>query len=207
MIKVISFDLDKTLITGDFDNKIWNEELPKHYSKEKNISFEEAKEFCFSKYEEHKGNDQWTSLPFWFNMFGLKDWESLLIKNEHLIILDKDAEPILKKLKGKYKLILVTQNDIEFLEIKLKKIRHYFDEIFSSTHHYKKLKKDALVYNDIIKKLNIKANEMIHVGDDFEFDYEAPKSIGINAILLDPKNEHNEKGSIKNLKEILDMIK
>jgi HAD superfamily hydrolase (TIGR01549 family) len=206
MIKVISFDIDKTLITGDFDNQIWNQDLPLFYAKSKNISFEEAKKFVFNKYEEYKGIDEWTSLPFWFKKFGLENWKELLLKNLHLIKLNDDVIDVLENLHKKYKLIVITQNPKEFFEEKLINIEKYFDEIFSSTYHYKKLNKDALVYLDIIKKLNIKPEEMIHIGDDLEFDYLAPKSIGINAILLDPKNEHNVKGSVKNLNEALEII-
>lgn len=206
MIKVISFDIDKTLITGDFDNQIWNKDLPLFYAKNNNISFDEAKKFVFNKYKEYKGINEWTSLPFWFNKFGLENWEELMLKNLHLIKLNEDVINVLDKLHKKFKLIVVTQNPKEFFEKKLINLEYYFDEIFSSTYHYKKLNKDSKVYLDIINQLNIKPEEMIHIGDDLEFDYLAPKSIGIKAILLDPKNEHNVKDSVKNFNEFYELI-
>jgi 5'-nucleotidase len=206
MIKVISFDIDKTLINGDFDEKIWNEDLPNYYAKKNNISYDEAKAFVFNKYKEYKGINEWTSIPFWFKKFGLENWEKLLMDNLHHIKLNDGVLEILERLHKKYKLIIVTQNPKEFFEKKLINIEHYFDEIFSSTYHYNQLNKDKKVYLDILKKLNIKANEMIHIGDDLEFDYNAPQSIGIKAILLDPLNEHKVKGSAKNMEEVYEII-
>ncbi len=98
MIKIISFDIDKTLITGDFDTQVWMVDLPKFYAEKKNISFEEAKNFVYQKYEEHKGDNKWTSLPFWFNMFGLKDWQKLLSQNSHLIKFNDGALEVLEEL-------------------------------------------------------------------------------------------------------------
>jgi HAD superfamily hydrolase (TIGR01549 family) len=206
MIKIISFDIDKTLITGEFDDKVWNEDLPLFYSKKNNISFEEAKNFVFEKYKEYKGINEWTSIPFWFNKFGLDNWEKLLMDNLHHIKLNEGVLEILEKLHKKYKLIIVTQNPKEFFEKKLINIEHYFDEIYSSTYHYNQLNKDKKVYLDILKKLNVKANEIIHIGDDLEFDYNAPKSVGIKAILLDPLDEHKIKDSARNMDEVYEII-
>jgi len=206
MIKVISFDMDGTLINEDFDEAIWDEGLPRFYAEQKNISFEKAKKYCFKKYDEYLGTNEWTSLRFWFNLFGLKDWKGLIEKNIDKIKLYPESTEVLKELYKKYKLIVITQNPKEFFDIKLKGFEHYFNKIYSSTYHYKSLKKDEEVYKKIIKDLNIKPNEILHVGNHKEFDYDIPKSLGIKAILLDREGKYPDEETIKNLKELLDKL-
>lgn len=206
MIKIISFDIDKTLITGDFDKNVWMQDLPKFYAEQNNISFEEAKEFVYNKYQEHKGNNKWTSLPFWFEMFGLKNWKKLLSQNLDKIQLNEGALEVLEELHKKYKLIIITQNPKEFFDEKLKNIHHYFDKVFSSTYHYNQLNKDTKVYEDIVKQLGVKSEEILHVGDDVKFDYQVPSSIGIKTVLIDEKNKFSELNTISNLNELLNKI-
>jgi putative hydrolase of the HAD superfamily len=205
-IKVISFDMDGTLVTEDFDNKIWMEELPAYYAKEKGITVDEAKGYVFSKYKEHEGNDSWTSLEFWFNMFGLKDWQSLLIKNEHLIKIYPETESVLKELQNYFILIVTTQAPKAFFDLKMKGLEKYFKKIYSSTHHFGKLKKDKVVFEKILKDFNIKPEEIIHIGNHKYYDYDVPKELGIKTFFLDRKSKHNIDGSVKDLREFVEKI-
>ena len=77
--------------------------------------------------------------------FLLKDWEKLIERNMHKIILYPESLGILEELNKNFKLIVITQNPKAFFEVKLKDFKHYFDKIYSSTYHYKSLKKNKQV--------------------------------------------------------------
>ena len=51
MIKIISFDMDGTLVKPTYADKVWLEGLPKLYAKEKKIPIKQAKEYIYQKYE------------------------------------------------------------------------------------------------------------------------------------------------------------
>jgi len=81
MIKIISFDLDGTLVKSTYADKVWLEGLPTLYSKEKNIPLQQAKERIYTLYKE-VGEDkkEWYDIDWWFKKFDLKgSWQNLLI--------------------------------------------------------------------------------------------------------------------------------
>jgi FMN phosphatase YigB (HAD superfamily) len=50
-IKVISFDLDGTLFDNMFVDSVWLEEIPRLYSVEKGVSFDEARKTVKREYD------------------------------------------------------------------------------------------------------------------------------------------------------------
>ena len=206
MIKVISFDMDGTLVSEDFDNAIWREDLPKIYAEKKNISLEKAKEYCFSKYKEHLGHNKWTSLAFWFEMFGLNNWQELIKNNLDKIKIYKETKEILQKLSKNYRLIVFTQAPKEFFEIKLKELSHYFEKIYSSTHHFNSLQKNKEIYKKIIEDLKINKDEILHIGNLKEYDYDIPNSMGIKAVLLDRENRFKKEKTVKDLNDFREYL-
>ena len=63
------------------------------------------------------------------------------------------------------------------------------------------------VYRQLLKRMNLKPNDLIHVGDDYEFDYRMPKKIGIKAVLIDRSKEIKGKDIIHDLSEIKNILK
>ena len=61
------------------------------------------------------------------------------------------------------------------------------------------VRKNPEVYIKICDKLNVNPMEVAHVGDHYKFDYIVPKSIGIDAYLIDRFNKHN--GGLRDLRE------
>lgn len=206
MIKIISFDMDGTLVNEDFDDKIWMEELPRKYAETKNIPFEEAKEYVYSEYEIYKENNNWSSLEFWFNRFGMENWKEIIEKNTNLIEVYPETVEVIKELKKKFKIIIITQAPREFIDVKLKDIEHLFDSVYSSTHHFNSLKKDQIIYKKILDDMGIGPEEIIHVGDHRNYDYDAPRSIGIKSFLLDRKGKYVDMEIVKDLKEFMQKI-
>ncbi|MBW2999226.1 HAD family hydrolase [Candidatus Woesearchaeota archaeon] len=207
-IKVISFDLDETLVDKDFDMIIWYTEIPRLYSEKYKIPFEEAKIEVVSEYKRLKDHHRWTDIEFWFDHFGLKDWRKLMDGLKYKIRLYPDSIPLLEKMKKDFKLIIITQAERKFIELKIKveNLGKYFLDIFSTASDFKQLEKSEAIYLKILEKLKIKPEELVHIGDHYDFDYKVPRKLGINAFLLDRSGEKKGENMVHSLREFKDKI-
>jgi len=188
MIKIISFDLDGTLVKSTYADKVWLEGLPKIYAKEKKIPIKQAKQYIFQQYEKiGKNRKEWYDIDWWFKQFKLKEsWQNLLEKYRYTIQLYPETLETLEKLSKEFELIIISNAKREFIEIQLDetKLKPYFTHIFSSISDFNEVKKLPDVYNQILTLLEIQPHELIHIGDSKEFDYESPKKIGIKSFYL-----------------------
>jgi len=210
MIKTISFDLDDTLIKRTFADAVWLYGLPKIYAEEKNIKFEEAKQNLIKEYDKVTDErTEWYDINYWFNRFNLKhSWEKLLENYKHIIESYPEVPDVLKRLHKKYDLIIISNAKKEFIDIELKesRLKKYFTCVFSSTSDFHKVKKIAEFYLMICDKLRIEPNEMIHIGDHKEFDYQIPKKVGIRSFYLNREEKNKEKFTVSNLLEFEKII-
>jgi putative hydrolase of the HAD superfamily len=193
MVKIISFDLDGTLIKNTYANVIWLEGLPRLYAKERNLRFKEARKIILSEYNKVGSfRYEWYDLEYWFKLFNIKSrWKDLLLRYKEVIEPFPEVFRVLSNLQREYLLVISSNAKKEFIEIEIKKsnIKQFFNYIFSSISDYNKIKKYPDFYTMICNKLNIKPEEMIHIGDNKKFDYIIPKSIGINAYYLNRKKK------------------
>lgn len=212
-IKLISFDLDGTLIDKkSFDDIFWMEEVPKLYAKKNKITITEAKKIVIGKFMENpKFGVNWYRPKYWFKYFKLEEDHEIILKDlKEKIKIYNDVIPLLKHLKEKkYKLIIITHSTRDMIKIKLQveKLESYFDEIYSTTDDYEMVKKDDKIFKIVLKKHKIKAKEMLHIGDHKEFDFYVPKMIGVNALFLDRKKQQGKSDeTINSLKEIKKLL-
>ncbi len=209
-MKVISFDLDGTLVTDEFSQIVWHKGIPELYAEKYGCGFDEARKFIFQEYE--KVGDkaiEWYYIRYWLKFFGLaNNWEKLFGKFKDRIKLYPEVQEVLSTLKQSYKLIITSNAAREFLDIEIKEsnISSYFAHIFSATSDFKEVKKTEQFYLKICKRLNVNHNQMIHVGDHFEFDYLVPQQLGINSFYLDRKGEKNGPAIVNDLKEFMKII-
>ncbi|MEF8847937.1 MAG: HAD family hydrolase [Candidatus Thermoplasmatota archaeon] len=210
MIKIISFDLDGTLVKKEYTDIIWLKALPRIYSQEKNISFEKAESFIRKKYNEiGEERKEWYDINYWFNRFNLKSsWKKLLKNYSKKIELFSDVKKVLNKLYDKYDLIISSNARREFIDIELEntRIEGYFQGIFSSTSDFNTVKKNPDFYKKILKRLNVKKDEIVHIGDSEKFDYLVPKKVGITSFLINRRREIKKPYSVENLKEFRSRI-
>lgn len=211
MIKYISFDLDGTLVDDKFDELIWKREIPYLYAKKHGLMFDEAFKQVTTEYKKLWGKvNRWRDVSFWFEHFGLKeDWKNIMEEIAHEIKVYPEVIQLLKKLHGKHKLIILSHSERKFLELKLKceGLENFFDFTFSTISDMNNFKKDENVYKFILKTLNIKPEELIHIGDDFEFDFKVPKTLGIKARYLDRTGKKIGEEIFNSLKNILQINK
>ncbi len=153
---------------------------------------------------------EWYSVRYWIKHFELDaDWKSLMLKYKQFIILYPDVKEVFSILKKKYKLILITNASRDRIEVKLEVLglNDSFDHTFSATTDFVRSKAGANVFAKVAKILGLKPEEILHVGDHQDFDYEKPKSIGMNAILLDRSGKKTGPDIIHNLNELPGKIK
>ena len=205
-IKVVSFDLDGTLTDSSFANSVWLEAIPKLYATKNKISINLAKREVFNNYNKI-GNEklEWYNITFWLERFNLDIAPKELIYScKNKICLFDDVTPILNKLKSRKRLIIISNARREFvdLEIKQTEIGSYFEKIFSATSDFNSTKNVPTVYSNICKICKVSPSEMVHIGDDYKFDFEVPSKLGINSLFLDRKAIEKRKFVVKSLDEI-----
>ncbi len=110
----------------------------------------------------------------------------------------------LNKLKKRFKLVLLTNAfspSSDALEEKYN-IRELFDIIVLS-FEVGLLKPDPKMFEIALKKLGLRKNEVLMVGNSLKDDVEAAESFGIKGILLDRKGKHPKyPNRIKSLEEL-----
>jgi len=189
MVKIISFDMDGTLVHPEFTDWVWLHGIPRLYAQRKGLSFDEAKARVVEEYHRvGEGAIEWYDIKYWFNLFGLDGtWETLMEQYADKIRPFEDARFCLEGLKERYPLVLTSNAGREFIKIEMDVTRmgQYFDRIFSATSDFKVVKKTAQFYQQICNILETEPNEIVHVGDHYQFDYLVPQSLGIQAFYLD----------------------
>lgn len=218
MKKVISFDLDGTLVDARYGDAVWNQGIPEEYAKKYSVPLDEAKEFIINKYRAiGDGNILWYEIQYWLEKFDLPvSTHELLKRFESHIEPLPHARDVLNTLSKKYILIVASNAARIFVEKELHyaDLTHFFTHVVSATTDYGMVKKGAEFYKRLCGTLNISPSEIVHVGDHPVFDFDAPLSLGIEAYYLDSQGSgaryqgpvKNNGHVIYNLKELLDKV-
>jgi len=207
--KIISFDADGTLVKRDLVDKFWFEEVPRLYADEHNIDQDEALDKVKSSYKEVGPSDiRWYLPDYWFDRFEIPGNPESIIENiKHVKEVYNDALDVLDYFENEYKLIVISNAPREFLDVQLKEIEDYFSVIYSCVSDLKRVKKDSTVYEIVLDQISSNPRDMIHVGDDFKFDYKAPKEIGIESYFIDRERNYPEKnGILRDLRDLKDIL-
>ncbi len=184
IIKAITFDLwetlihDKSIITHNLANKYTDSKIGESYRKqlhEKNIT----KEQFLNDFKKNVGYKE------------MKHANALIRKQIQNYKAFSDVDAILPLVK-KYKLGIISNCSFVTTEIlntwPLKKI---FDVVVMS--YQIEAKKPAKEIFDLsAKKLNLKLENILHIGNSYPEDFSEPKKYGLNTLLLDRKNEHKD---------------
>jgi len=184
----ISFDLDGTIVKPDYNEFIWFKEIPELYAEKYGVDFSHAKEIVMREYEKVGEDDlRWYILEYWLEHFGLEvKEEEVLRKYEDVVEVYEEVPRVLKNLYGRYSLIISSAMPRNFIDVKLKRneLFRYFERIFSAVSDFKMIKKRAEFYKKVCENLKISPQELIHVGDNYEADYLAPRRAGAVAFYL-----------------------
>jgi len=201
-IKIVSFDVEGTLVTTDFSYAIWFEAIPKRYAARYGISLELAKQAVRKEYE--KIGDQrveWYDINYWFQKFDLGSYETAMAEYQGKVQYYPEVMQVLSFLSNSYKLIATSGSPHEFLEHLLQDIRHYFHRVFSSISDYKQTKTTDF-YNRLCTELDIPPEQILHVGDNWQFDFLNAKETGIRVFFLDRNCTDNKPGALADLAQL-----
>ncbi|MGM5481739.1 MAG: HAD family hydrolase [Nanobdellota archaeon] len=212
-IRVISFDLDGTLSEEGYDRFFWHELLPQLYANRHDISFEKAKSFVLTEHSEmwEATGGEWFDINFWLYRYDLYySAEDVLDMARDKIKHYKDTIKTLELLKEQgYTLIITTTAYKNLIREKLNvdHLDKFFDHLFSASEDFNSKHKNSDVFKNVLEKINVNPEEMIHIGDSVDNDYTNPRDVGINTILIDRDNKHLDvKNRITSLEELSEYL-
>ena len=198
MIKVVAFDIGNTIYKVDIGNtvslnlsKIFN--LPKEkvklsYKKifnKNNYSLEKLTKMLCKELDVSKYNEV------------LKYFKNICTRNKKSEYIDENILGLIKDLKNVgIKVVLNSNSNILHKNLVDKDLDKLVDFTFR-TYQVGYQKEDEAYYRYIEKKLNVKSEEIINIGDNLFVDYEMPKRFGWNAILF-----NNKESSISNVESL-----
>jgi len=189
---VVSFDVDGTIVKPEYNELIWFKEIPQLYAKKYGVDFEKAKNLVIKEYEKVGEDDvRWYSLDYWLKYFGFNLGErEILQKYATQVDLYPEVILTLESLQRNYTLIIASAMSRAFISVKLEKdgIFKYFKRVFSSISDFGMTKKEGAFYQRVCQKMEISPSQLIHVGDNYEADYLAPRQVGIKAFYLNRIN-------------------
>ncbi|MCJ7443321.1 MAG: HAD family hydrolase [Methanotrichaceae archaeon] len=208
MIRIISLDMDGTLINSKFVDMVWMQGIPELCSKEYGLDFHVAKEFVVGEYMKI-GSDriEWYDLQYWLDKFqlGVSKGE-LLKKYEDEIEPYSEVPEALELLSESFNLVVASNAAREFIDVELDGLNQFFSKTFSATSDFNEVKKSPLVYQAICRELKAESFEVLHIGDHYIYDYESPREAGLDALFLDRKNNRAGREVVWDLREAFEKI-
>ena len=201
-IKVVSFDAEGTLVTPDFSYAVWFEAVPGRYAEKHGIDLELARKLIEEEYR--KVGDQrleWYDIRYWFEKLDLGTPEQVMEKCNSKVCYYQEVSEVLASLSGKYKLVVASGSTRDFLHHLLQGIEPYFTRVFSSLTDYRQLKTPEF-YLKLCQEMEVKPGQVVHVGDNWQFDFVAPGEIGIHAFYLDRKQKADHQNSVASLLQL-----
>lgn len=204
-VELISFDAEGTLVTPDFSETIWHEAIPALYAQKQGLDFAQAKRRIVEEYS--RIGDQrleWYDIEYWFDYLGLGSSEPVIQSCLNRIRYYPEAIDVISSLASEYKLIVASGTPLELLHLLLQDMKPYFVRVFSSVSHYKELKSPDF-YLRICAEMGVKPNQVIHVGDNWQFDFLNSRQAGINAFYIDRSGENHHE-SLSDLTQLKDLL-
>jgi HAD superfamily hydrolase (TIGR01549 family) len=204
-IELVSLDAEGTLVTPDFSETIWHEAIPALYAQKKGLDFAQAKESITEEYNKigvHRL--EWYDIEYWFGCLDLGSSEPVIQSCLNKIAHYPEVVGVLSALAGKYRLVVASGTPLKLLDYLLRDISSYFVRIFSSISHYRQVKTPDF-YLKICEEMGVDPSQVIHVGDNWQFDFLNASQAGVNALYVDRSggNHENSLGDLTRLKDLL----
>ena len=207
--RIISFDLDGTLVDGAFGNAVWHDGIPRLYAQRHGMDIDEAHRTVLDAYDSiGEISLLWYDIDYWLNRFDLDvDPRELLDEFSRHITLMPFVEEVLDALKQRFSLVIASNAARLFVECEMQKtgLGRYFDRTISATSDFGLVKKEEAFFRRLADELKVAPEEMVHVGDHRVFDFEVPSRLGIQCYHYDPASE-NDGSVINDLRRLLEKL-
>lgn len=204
-IELISFDAEGTVVTPDFSEAIWHEAIPALYAQKKGLDIAQARRHIAEEYG--RIGDQrleWYDIEYWFSCLDLGSSEPVIQSCLDKIGHYPEVTEVLSSLASEYRLIVASGTPLKLLYWLLRDIKPYFVRIFSSVSHYRQLKSPDF-YLSICEEMGVKPSQVIHVGDNWQFDFLNAQQAGVNAFYLD-RSGRNHQESLSDLIQLKSLL-
>ncbi|MBN1690245.1 MAG: HAD family hydrolase [Dehalococcoidia bacterium] len=205
-IKVISFDVEGTIVTTDFSAAIWFEMIPQRYAERYGLEFDEATRRIRKEYD--SVGDQrleWYDVQYWFTRFDLGRADIAMEALQDRVIYYPETREVLHTLAKDYHLSVASGSPRPFLRHLLRDVEHHFRNVFSSTTDFQQVK-TADFYQRMCRRLSVKPRQIVHIGDNRQFDFTEPASVGIRAFYLDREGKSGDAASLRHLGQLADLL-
>ncbi|MGB5926128.1 MAG: HAD family hydrolase [Dehalococcoidia bacterium] len=191
-IELVSFDAEGTLVTPDFSETIWREAIPALYAQKKGLDLAQAKRCIAEEYNKIGAHRlEWYDIEYWFSCLDLGSSELVIQSCLNKIAHYPEVIEVLSSLASEYKLIVASGTPLELLHCLLRDVKPYFVRIFSSISHYRQVKSPDF-YLNICEEMGVKPSQVIHVGDNWQFDFLNAREAGLNAFYIDRSGENHQ---------------
>jgi HAD superfamily hydrolase (TIGR01549 family) len=191
-IELVSFDAEGTLVTPDFSQTIWHEAIPALYAQKTGLDLAQAKKRVTEEYDKigvHRL--EWYDIEYWFGRLDLGSSQPVIQNCLSKISYYPEIGEVLSSLVSEYKLIVASGTPLELLHCLLRDVKSYFARVFSSISHYRQVKNPDF-YLRICEEMGVKPSQVIHVGDNWQFDFLNARQAGINAFYIDRSGENHQ---------------
>jgi len=191
-IELVSFDAEGTLVTPDFSETIWHEAIPALYARKKALDLAQAKKCITEEYNKigvHRL--EWYDIEYWLSCLDLGSSEPVIQSCLSKISYYPEITEVLSSLASEYKLIVASGTPLELLHCLLRDVKPYFVRIFSSISHFKQVKSPDF-YTSICEEMGVRPSQVIHVGDNWQFDFLNARQAGLNAFYIDRSGENHQ---------------
>jgi putative hydrolase of the HAD superfamily len=132
-IETVLLDMDGTLLDLGFDNRFWEDFLPRRYAESRGISLDDARRLMRPLFEGTKGSLDWYCIDYWSRALSL-DIASLKRSVRQQIAWLPESRGFLAKLRASgRRTVLVTNAHPDVLAIKDAQlgIRRHFDAVYT----------------------------------------------------------------------------
>jgi putative hydrolase of the HAD superfamily len=133
-IRVVSFDMEGTLVDHSYSKQIWEVDIPALYAEAHGLPLEEARRRVLSEYAEvGEGQPEWYDVGYWWKRLGLPHyWRDLPKRRKAKCNVYLDVPGALARLGKRYPLIVSSNTIREFLQIQLDCVDYPFSRVFSA---------------------------------------------------------------------------
>lgn len=204
-VELISFDAEGTVVTPDFSQAMWHEAIPALYARRRGLDIAEARDRVYEEYRrigDHRL--EWYDIEYWFNYLDLGSSEPVIRDCLGKIACYPEVTQVISSLGSRYRLIVCSGTPRELLDFLLRDIEPYFVRVFSSVSHYGQLKNPDF-YRRICDEMGVNPEQVIHVGDNWQFDVLNSREAGIHGVYLD-RSMSNHEESISDLTQLQQLL-
>jgi putative hydrolase of the HAD superfamily len=192
-------DMDGVILDNTYDNNFWQNQIPGVISKNKNISFEDAKRLAVQIFNYKKNTKDWYDVDYWSNMLNVDiEAEKRSSISFDRIQLYEGVTETLNKLKDNFRLILITNAHRKTLNIKLEKydLNPYFENMICA-HELHYVKENIQLWYMLKSRFKLDYTKTLLIEDTIN-NIKVGLSAGISqAVYLGDENYEDSKKILK----------